>query len=50
MDKDVRDRYYRTVGTLEALEKAATHATCMPEDVATFALLDAIRGLQARPC
>lgn len=45
MDKEVRDKYYRTVGSLEALDAVAKNSACMPNDQATFALLDAIRGL-----
>lgn len=45
MDKETRDKHYRIVGMLEALERAATNAHCMPSDGTTAALLDAIRGL-----
>jgi hypothetical protein len=39
MDKEVRDRYYRIVGGLQVLQDVAKHATCMPCDAATEALL-----------
>jgi hypothetical protein len=45
VDKETRDKHYRVVGTLEALERAANGAACMPCDTTTAALLDAIRGL-----
>lgn len=45
MDKETRDKYYRIVGGLQALESAAKHAICMPCDHATDSLLAAIRGL-----
>lgn len=45
MDKETRDKYYRVVGGLEALELAAQHASVMPGDKNTAALLKAARGL-----
>lgn len=43
MDKEVRDRYYRIVGGLEALERAAIRTDCMPGDKGTQALLETAR-------
>lgn len=43
MDKEVCDRYYRVLGRLEALEQAALHTQCMPNDRATIALLETAR-------
>ncbi len=45
MDKELREKYYRIVGGLQALEVMAKQANCMPCDHATHSLLEAIRGL-----
>ena len=38
-DKETGDKCYRVVGSLETLADAVKHATCMPCDAATDALL-----------
>lgn len=43
VDKEVRDKHYRVVGGLEALELAARQAQCMPSDRGTLALLETAR-------
>lgn len=45
MDKETRDKLYRIVGSLEALNRLASQTNAMPSDPSTAALLDAIRGL-----
>lgn len=43
MDKETRDRYYRTVGAIQALKGLLDHTTPMPCDAATDALLAVAR-------
>jgi hypothetical protein len=45
VDKETRDKHYRIVGSLEALDRLAAQSNSMPSDTTTAALLDAIRGL-----
>jgi hypothetical protein len=40
VDKEVRDKHYRIVGGLEAVELAVRQAQCMPSDRGTRALLE----------
>lgn len=40
MDKELRNRYWRVVGELEAIERSANHAKAMPCDSATRALIE----------
>lgn len=48
MDKEIKDKHYRFVGSLQALEVLAKQISCMPSDAATAAMLDAIRHLAQR--
>lgn len=45
MDKEIRNKYYRVIGSLEAVETAAKNVACMPSDTATARLLDSARML-----
>lgn len=48
MDKEIRNKHYRVVGMLQALESAAKAVYAMPCDYATASLIDAIRQLSNR--
>lgn len=43
MDKETRDKHYRIVGALEAVERAAQGVSSMPCDSATYALIEVAR-------
>lgn len=45
MDKETRDKHYRFVGSLEAIDRAMQGAQAMPCDEATRSLIEAARLL-----
>jgi hypothetical protein len=50
VDKEIRDKHYRIVGMLQALESSAKSVYCMPCDKTTAALLDAARQIINKAC